>query len=72
MKKAVKNILNILLLIISISGIAQVGIGTTSPNAQLDVDGGTVRFSTYGNGINTGNSVSPSWSRSRWRYCGSE
>lgn len=29
---------------------AQVGIGTTSPQAQLDVDGGTVRFSAYGTG----------------------
>lgn len=30
--------------------IAQVGIGTTNPQAQLDVTGGNVRFSDYGSG----------------------
>ncbi|AUP80416.1 PA14 domain-containing protein [Flavivirga eckloniae] len=29
---------------------AQIGIGTNNPQAQLDVDNGTVKFSSYGNG----------------------
>lgn len=33
------------------------GVGTTSPSAMLDVDGGTVRFSDYGSGSNTGTST---------------
>jgi len=31
-----------------------VGIGTTSPDAKLDVENGTVRFSDYGTGTNSG------------------
>ncbi|GAA3616058.1 hypothetical protein GCM10022396_37700 [Flavivirga amylovorans] len=34
--------------------ISQVGIGTTNPQAQLDVSGGNVRFSNYGTGTVTG------------------
>lgn len=33
---------------------AQVGIGTTNPQAQLEVSGGNVRFSDYGSGTQTG------------------
>ncbi len=36
---------------------SQVGIGTTNPQAQLDVTGGNVRFSNYGTGTITGNEV---------------
>ncbi len=35
-----------------------VGIGTTTPAAKLDVATGTVRFSTYGSGTNTGDGLS--------------
>lgn len=35
---------------------AQVGIGTTNPQAQLDVDGGNVRFSDYGTNVHATNS----------------
>jgi hypothetical protein len=33
---------------------SRLGIGTNSPQARLDVDGGTVRFSDYGSGSITG------------------
>ena len=36
---------------------SQVGIGTTNPQAQLDVSGGNVRFSDYGTGIQTGTAI---------------
>lgn len=36
---------------------AQVGIGTITPQAQLDVEGGNVRFSDYGTGTQTGTEV---------------
>lgn len=35
--------------------LAQVGVGTTNPQAQLEVAGGTVRFSEYGTNTQTGN-----------------
>ncbi|GAA3616065.1 PA14 domain-containing protein [Flavivirga amylovorans] len=43
-----------LLLFGSYYGSAQVGIGTTNPQAKLDVSGGNVRFSNYGIGNVTG------------------
>ncbi|SHJ85969.1 hypothetical protein SAMN04488513_110110, partial [Pseudozobellia thermophila] len=36
----------------------EVGIGTSSPDAKLDVEGGTVRFSDYGSNAITGNATS--------------
>ncbi|MBU2997758.1 hypothetical protein KO500_15010 [Cellulophaga baltica] len=33
---------------------ARLGIGTNSPNAKLEIDGGTVRFSNYGTGSISG------------------
>lgn len=39
---------------LSFTGVGNLGIGTTSPNAKLEVDNGTVRFSQYGNGTETG------------------
>ncbi|OWW23718.1 hypothetical protein B4Q04_18370, partial [Zobellia sp. OII3] len=36
----------------------EVGIGTNSPDAKLDVEGGTVRFSDYGSNAVTGNATS--------------
>ncbi len=40
--------------IMSLRSNGRVGIGTTTPAAQFDVDGGTVKFSDYGTGTNTG------------------
>jgi len=37
-----------------IESTGNVGIGTNSPNAKLDIENGTVRFSDYGTGTNTG------------------
>jgi len=37
-----------------VDAIQNVGIGTNTPNAKLDVDGGTVRLSDYGTGTITG------------------
>ncbi|AUP80417.1 PA14 domain-containing protein [Flavivirga eckloniae] len=45
---------SMLLFCIHYSGFSQVGIGTTNPQAQLDVTGGNVRFSDYGTGTITG------------------
>lgn len=39
---------------IAIMPSGSLGIGTTSPAARLDVDGGTVKFSDYGSGSNSG------------------
>ncbi|SIT00076.1 hypothetical protein SAMN05421766_106203, partial [Zobellia uliginosa] len=36
----------------------EVGIGTSSPDAKLDVEGGTVRFSDYGSNAVSGNATS--------------
>lgn len=41
-------------LILSYISTAQVGIGTETPQAQLEVSGGNVRFSNYGSGNATG------------------
>ena len=40
--------------ILNLTGDGDVGIGTNSPDAKLDVENGTVRFSDYGAGTNTG------------------
>lgn len=37
-----------------IKGDGSVGIGTTTPDALFDVEGGTIRFSDYGAGTNSG------------------
>lgn len=39
---------------IAIMSSGYVGIGTTSPSAKLDLDGGTLKLSDYGTGSNTG------------------
>ncbi|MFK8007989.1 MAG: beta strand repeat-containing protein [Saprospiraceae bacterium] len=39
---------------IAIMPSGYLGVGTTSPDAKLDVDGGTVKFSDYGGGTVTG------------------
>lgn len=45
-----KSFLTFLLLCTVSLSFAQVGIGTTDPQAQLEVANGNVRFSSYGNG----------------------
>lgn len=48
-----------ILIVICISTVikAQVGIGTTNPQAKLEAAGGKVRFSEYGTNLQTGNST---------------
>jgi hypothetical protein len=48
--RPMKSFLTFLLLCTVSLSFAQVGIGTTDPQAQLEVANGNVRFSSYGNG----------------------
>ncbi len=41
-----------------INSAGNLGVGTSSPDARLDVEGGTVRFSDYGNNTITGSATS--------------
>ena len=45
-----KSLFSLFLLFTVSLSFAQVGIGTTNPQAQLEVANGNVRFSSYGNG----------------------
>jgi hypothetical protein len=49
------RVLKFLTLLLPHALFAQVGIGTSSPDAQLEVKGGNVRFTEYGDGNITGN-----------------
>ncbi|MDO5971583.1 PA14 domain-containing protein [Flavivirga aquimarina] len=49
-----KNLCLIVLILNGYYSLSQVGIGTTNPQAQLEVSGGNVRFSNYGTGTVTG------------------
>ena len=55
--KFLKIQLSLTTLLLAFSINAQVGIGTTNPQAELDVDGGNVRFSDYGTNTHTGTPV---------------
>ncbi|MFK8058393.1 MAG: hypothetical protein AB8F78_19870 [Saprospiraceae bacterium] len=44
--------------VLSLRSSGNVGIGTSSPDARLDVEGGRVRFSDYGNNAITGTATS--------------
>ena len=56
--KILKIQLTVFFIVLSFITKAQVGIGTTNPQAELDVDGGNVRFSDYGTNIHAGAPVS--------------
>ena len=55
--KILKIQLTAFFIVLSFITKAQVGIGTTNPQAELEVDGGNVRFSDYGTNIHAGTPV---------------